>query len=148
MTPPADEGFLRLFVLATWWVGPVVGAWLVWKQGGKWTDLLCGLLAGSVAGLAVSATMGCLLVAGDIVPRLGLSMLLGSRTLSAGLATPLWIAASVGWWLVAGGAVGLLLGLGGRAGRGLLAFVGSPFSAVARVCGLGKMADFFALRSS
>jgi hypothetical protein len=145
--PAADEGFLWLFVLATWWVGPLLGAWLVWRQGGKWTDLLCGLLAGSVAGFAGSATAGCLLVAGDGVPRLGLSMLLGDRTLSAAIATPLWIVVSVGWWLVVGAVAGLVLALGGRSTRGVLVLGASPVSGLARLCGLGKMADFFALRA-
>ena len=145
--PAADEDFLRLFVLATWWVGPPLGAWLVWRQGGKWSDLVCGLLAGSVAGLAGSATVGCLLVAGDEVPRLALSSLLGGRTLSAAVATPLWIVTSVGWWLVVGAVAGLLLALGGRATRGLLVLGATPLSGLARLCGLGKMADFFALRA-
>ena len=145
--PAPDEGFLRLFVLATWWVGPLLGAWFAWRQGGKWTDVGCALLAGSVAGLAVSATVGCLLVAGDGVPRLGLSMLLGSRTLSAAIATPLWIVMTLSWWLMVGAVVGLLLALCGSSARGALVRCAAPISGLARLCGLGKMADFFALRA-
>ena len=145
--PAPDEGFLRLFVLATWWVGPLLGAWFARRQGGKWTDVGCALLAGSVAGLAGSATVGCLLVAGDGVPRLGLSMLLGSRTLSAGLATPLWIVITLGWWLLVGGGLGLVLALSGTTARGVLVRGASPLSGLARLCGLNKIADFFALRA-
>jgi len=29
LEPSPDEGFLRLFVLATWWVGPLLGAIVV-----------------------------------------------------------------------------------------------------------------------
>ncbi len=114
--PAADEGFLRLFVLATWWAGALVGVVLVWRNGGRLTDLVCGLIAGAVAGLAGSATLACVLVAADALPRWLLHAVLGDRAMGPALATPLWILTSLVCWLVEGAALGFVLGLLGRAG--------------------------------
>ena len=47
-----DPAFLRQFVMVTWWVGGVAGLVLVWRRGGRWTDALCGVIAGAAAGAA------------------------------------------------------------------------------------------------
>src|SRR5262249_10221387 len=68
-SPLADEQFLRHFVLATWWVGILVGVGLVWKRAGRWSDLAFGAVAGAFAGLAGAATLGCALAVLDALPR-------------------------------------------------------------------------------
>ena len=55
-----DPGFLRQFVFATWWVGAVAGLVLVWRAGGRATDVACGVVAGAAAGVVGAATLGCL----------------------------------------------------------------------------------------
>ncbi len=146
--PSADDGFLRLMALALWWVGAGVGAFLVWRSGGRWIDLLFGLLAGAVAGLAAGATLGCALVAGDSLPRALLRPLEGTGGLGAGMATPLWLLTALACWAVLGGALGLLLGLRGKAGSAALAWLASPLAGVLRGCGLGKVARLFDLRAA
>lgn len=144
---PAPEKFLPLFVLATWWIGGLVGAVMVWQRGGKVTDLVCGLLAGAFAGMIGSATAGCVLVLGDELPRALLRAMLGAQSLGAGVATPLWIVATALCWLGTGAFLGLLLGLAGGVGRRVLATLGAPLAWGLRLCGLGSTADFFVLRA-
>src|SRR5262249_18475166 len=55
-TPFGTAGSVKHFVLATWWLGAVLGGLLLWKRGSRFADFLCGILAGSVAGLIGSAT--------------------------------------------------------------------------------------------
>ncbi len=49
-TNGSENSFLKLFVLATWWVGIFLGASMVWRRGGRLTDVFCGLVAGAFAG--------------------------------------------------------------------------------------------------
>jgi hypothetical protein len=144
--PAPDGGYLRLFVLATWWLGALVGVIFVWRGGGKVTDLFCGLVAGAVLGAAAAATAGCLIVVGDAVPRLVLGAVLGGQTWGPILSTPLWIVLAVGWWLILGAFIGAFLGILGRRGASFLSVASSPLSGLCRVFGLGKAADFLALK--
>jgi hypothetical protein len=139
--PPADEGFLKLVALGTWWVGALVGGLLVWRGGGRWTDVACGVLAGAVAGLAGGATLGCALVIGDAVPRAVLAGLLGGRDLPPVAATPLWVATVLGCWTLMGMGMGLTLGLCGRAGRAALGWLAAPLASAARACRMSEFAD-------
>jgi hypothetical protein len=146
--PTADGDFLRLFVMATWWIGALVGVALVWRNGGRLTDLVCGVIAGAVAGLAGSATLACAVVAADAVPRALLHGALGSRVMGPALATPLWIVTATVCWLAEGAVLGLMLGVFGRAGAAVLAFVASPLVWLLRACGMTNMAEFFAMRGA
>jgi hypothetical protein len=144
--PPADGNYFRLFVLATWWIGALVGVVLVWKRGGRLTDLVCGVIAGAFAGLAGSATLACAVVAGDALPRALLNGTLGTRVMGPALATPLWILTAIVCWLVEGAVLGLLLGTLGRAGIAAIALAAGPLVWLLRVCGMTTTAEFFALR--
>jgi hypothetical protein len=146
-TPPADAAFLRLFVLATWWVGALGGAVLVWRAGGRVLDLFCGLLAGAVLGLVGCATLGCLLVLGDELPRTLLRAALGSQSkIGPAPGTLLWLFTAIVCWVGLGAALGLVLGALGSTGTAILAALASPLTGLLRLAGLGKAADFFALR--
>jgi hypothetical protein len=148
--PPADlpgrPSFLSLFVLATWWVGALGGAYLVWRAGGRALDLLCGLLAGAVLGLAGCATLGCLLVLGDEPARALLRSALAGRAVGPALATALWLLTTLLCWVGLGGVLGLVMGVLGRTGHTILATLAAPLAGLLRLVGLGKAADFFALR--
>ncbi len=113
-----DPGFLRQFVIATWWLGGVGGLILVWRRGGRWTDAAFGVAAGAAAGVAGAATLGCVMVFIDGLPRLLLASfgrgLLTVPTSSPWIATTLWFLLAVGCWTLLGAGVGLLRGaLGG-----------------------------------
>jgi hypothetical protein len=144
-TPGTEDGFLKLFVLATWWLGGIIGVILVWRRGGRWTDLICGAVAGAGMGLIGSATLGCGLIVGDAVPRFLLAKAVGLRPdTSPWLWTPVWVALAVACWTVLGGVAGLLLSAFGP-GRRLLGVAASPLAWLFRACGLDRAADFFAL---
>src|SRR5262249_39633358 len=59
--PGLEDGFLGHLVLITWWIGGPTGLVLVWRAGGRWSDLLPGLIAGAGAGLVVMGSLGCVL---------------------------------------------------------------------------------------
>lgn len=144
--PAADEGFLRMFVLATWWIGAITGAILVRQRGGRWADLGFGVIAGSVAGAAGSATVGCLLVLGDALPRELLRIVLGDQQMGPGGAVPLWLLTALTLWTLLGAGVGFVLGVFGRAGAAVLSLWAGPLAWLLRLCGMGKLAQFFVLQ--
>jgi hypothetical protein len=139
--PGAEDAFLPHFVLATWWLGGLAGLVLVWRRGGRWTDIVCGVVAGSAAGLALFSVLGCLLILFDGLPRAllaGLGRLTG-LDLGAGAATSLWLVLAVGCWALLGGCAGLLLAALGP--RGLRVLTG-----LLRGCGLARLAGWLTPR--
>jgi hypothetical protein len=128
---PGEDGYLRSFVLATWWVGAVAGVLVAWRQKGKLTDLFCAAVAGAFAGLVGAATAGCLVGLLDAGPRALLS------ELSPGDVPPLvgavmWVALASACWGLGGAVLGALLGLCGPRARALLAAAASPRSWLVR----------------
>lgn len=155
VTPAVEEdGFLRQFVLATWWVGTLMGAWLLWCRRGSrasgsggWSDVVSGALAGTLAGVAAAVTVGCLLTVVDSVPRYLLAHLFdGNGTSSAWFWTPVWIVVAVLWWAVVGAGAGVVLRAAGQRGRQVLAHAALPLSCLLQMVGLKRAADAFALR--
>jgi hypothetical protein len=145
--PPAgEEHFLKLFVLATWWLGALAGMVMVWRRGGRATDLFCGLIAGAGAGLVAAATAGCLLILVDDLPRALLPHAATGRWASSPwLCTPLWVLLAAACWGVLGGGLGLVLSALGRTGVRVLSVLTSPFARAFRLFGLQQAAQFFAL---
>jgi hypothetical protein len=146
-TEGSENSFLKLFVWATWWVGLFLGPALIWRRGGRWSDVFCGAVAGAFAGAIISATLGCLLLVFDAVP----ATLLAHRTAPSAFARSpafwmlLWIVlASVSWAILGGGAGLLLSGLGQR-GLRLLSAAASPLAWLFRQCGFERAAAFFLL---
>lgn len=131
-TPTSDDGFLRRFVLATWWLGGLAGVSVAWKRDGGVLDLLGGLVAGAAAGLAVAATVGCVLLLGDELPRRVLATVVGTgSTLPVGPATALWLLLATAGWAVLGLAVGTLALVLGRTGSRFLDGVTVPLRVLA-----------------
>lgn len=142
--PGSGDGFLRASVLATWWLGGLIGMGLVGKQGGKWSDRLCGLAAGSAAGLVGCSVLVCLLILVDTLPRAimqGLAGALGGQT-SPWVATPLWILTASGCWALLGGGAGLALACLGPRGVAWVYWVASPLAALCRFLRLKGLAQW------
>lgn len=143
--PGADDGFLAYFVLASWWLGALVGLGLAWRDRGRITDLFCGLVAGAFAGLIGAATLGCLVSALDVFPRTllwGLSKVTGD--MAPALATPLWLTLAPGTWALMGGVLGWLLCSLGPGGASALAMLAEPLRELFQVAGLKGLAAYFA----
>jgi hypothetical protein len=143
-----DPGFLRQFVWATWWLGGVAGLILVWRHGGRWTDVACGAAAGAAAGVAGAATLGCGMVFLDGLPRLLLAMMgaASGSSLSPWAATPLWFILAVGCWALLGAGAGFLLGAFGARGMRILTAAAAPLAWVMRMGGGSWMATFLSLQ--
>jgi hypothetical protein len=146
----AMRDFVRHFTLATWWLGAVAGAWMLWRRGHAWIDLFWGLLAGAAGGLAASATFACLVPLLDLLPR-SLWALLGvvlGQSQGAGLPwlwTPLWIAWVAAIWALQGAVIGGLLGGLGQTGRQLLNGISGALAETLKVFGLRQAAAYFAM---
>lgn len=148
MTSDHIGHFLLLMVLTLWWLGAPLGLILVWKKGAL-LDKLFGIIAGAGFGLFASATIGCMLLVFDTVPRTIMWLLqsvgLEKVTTSALLWTPFWIFLVVCWWAVLGGIVGLLLWLLGKAGATIITTLASPFAWGCRLLGMEQGARFFVM---
>jgi hypothetical protein len=120
---PAGVEFLRHFVVATWWLGGLLGAGLVVRRG-RWSALPFGLLAGAAGGAAGSATLASVLPLADALPRLVWAQVAAAVS-GAGLGPApillMWLLVAAGCWAVQGAVLGALLGVLGEAGRRVLA---------------------------
>jgi hypothetical protein len=121
----SEGGFLRSFVLATWWVGALAGVLIARREGGKPIDAACGAIAGGFAGLIGGATAGCLVSLVDAGPRAVLGRL-AAPGLPPVAAELLWVALASTCWAVGGGVLGGLLGLCGQPGRTVLSALARP----------------------
>jgi hypothetical protein len=111
-----EEGYLRVFILITWWVGALAGLVLAWKNRGRWSDVVSGVIAGAMLGAIAALTVACLVTLLDGAPRL-IASKLASAGMSAGVATLLWLILVLGWWVALGAAAGVLLPMMGKRGR-------------------------------
>ena len=140
-----EDSYLKVFVLATFWIGGLVGVMLVAQRRGRWTDYVCGLLGGLGAGLAGSATLGYLVSAGDWLPRNLLLALPLTRSLSPWVMTPAWLVLACLCWALLGAALGVVLTLVGPLGQRVADWLGSPLAWLLRLCGLHRLAKLFYL---
>ncbi len=133
---------LRLVVGCTWWIGAIVGVLVLWRRG-SFLDAPWGLIAGAAAGMVVSATVGSIVMAGDLGPHLAWDLVPKGNG-DGLLLLPLWALLVVGWWTALGVAVGIVLTIIGPFGRLLLLplqiFVGGCF----RLIGLRRLGEYFA----
>ena len=132
--------FLRAIVAWTWIPLAVLAAILMLRANREssqfWpTNLVPAVLAGAVAGFVAAATLACLFLAVEIVPRIAWSVTFGALGLEL---TPIWIVfALVGWGLV-GAFVGFVLAVA----IPVRLIVYPPIqSALARLCGMCGLRD-------
>jgi hypothetical protein len=149
-SPLAEPAFLRNFVLLTGWLGAVLVALVLWRRGSRWTDVACGAIAGTVTGLAGSATLACLAPWLDSLPRLvwqlPVALFKGtSGAASAWLWTPAWMIVSALCWAVLGGTAAFLLRFAGRWGQPLLAKAAAPLAGLLGMLGMKRASAYLAL---
>ncbi len=119
------QDYLRLVTLSLGWLGILVGGYVITRRGSL-RDFPAGLLTGGVTGLLVSATCGCLVVAGDSL--LGLL-----------LPFPIPGSAIIGW-MIGGMGAGAVLALTGEHGNRLLDVLARPLAWTAERFGFGDFA--------
>jgi hypothetical protein len=146
-TTGSENHFLYLFVRVVWWVGIFLGAAMVWRRGGRLSDVFFGAIAGAFAGVIAAGTLGCLLLVFDAVPGALLTRLTPP---SAFAAAPwfwmlVWIVLACGCWAVLGGGAGFLLSGLGQRGLRLLSAAAGPLAWLFRSCGFERAASFFLL---
>jgi hypothetical protein len=133
---------LRVIVGATWWLGAFLGVYVLWRRGNV-TDAPWGLLAGTVAGIVVSATVGSVILVGDLGPHLLFAVAASGK--EAGMVMLiLWAVIAVIWWTILGFGCGVLLSVLGPLGRSLLYPVQAFFSGLLALLRLPGLANFFA----
>lgn len=134
-------GFLRRFVMWTWWLGPCLLGWAVVRRGG-WGDLPWGVGAGCFLGLVGGATGASLFLLFDLVPHLLWAPLLGGEAGGAGLWL-FWEMFAVVVWMGLGAAVALAGGLLPPVGSAVVAPVRRAWFRLCRVCGWHSLAGTF-----
>jgi hypothetical protein len=146
-TTGSENHFLKLFILSVWWVGIFLGAAMVWRRGGRVSDVVFGAVAGAFAGVIAAGTLGCLLLVFDAVPGALLTRLTPP---SAFAAAPwfwmlVWVVLACSCWAILGGGAGFLLSGLGQRGLRLLSAAAGPLAWLFRQCGFERAASFFLL---
>jgi hypothetical protein len=144
----AENHFLKRFILATWWAGIFLGAALVRRRGGSWTDVFCGGIAGAFAGVISAGTLGCVLLVFDAAPGALLTHWTSPKHFAEAPAvwTLIWIALASACWAIVGGGAGFLLSSLGQRGLHLLRASAGPLVWLFRQCGLERAAAFFLIK--
>jgi hypothetical protein len=143
---------MRLFVLLTCWIGSFLTVRFLWRRGGRGTDLLYGVIAGTVAGLVGSTTVACLFPVLDSLPRL-LASLAASGMGQSPAAGPAWLWVPVGIvlalasWTLWGALVGFVLGRAGPSGARMLGRAAQALAWLFQLCGWKRATSFFVAQS-
>src|SRR5262249_50080956 len=142
--PAAEDGFVRFFVLGSCWLGPLVGFLLMRQRSERVGDQVCGLVAGFAAGLALCATLACILPALDTPPRLLLALLnSGDGSPKWWLWTPVWMLLVTVWWGILGGVMAAILQCLGSRGLQVLGRMAAPLVWMLEKVGMKGAAGFF-----
>jgi len=98
--------FIRRFMLSTFWIGALIGAIMVLRRGGT-HDLLWGVVAGTVAGFAVSATLAAFFLVAEMAPHTLWHFSVGAH--GGVWFLFLWIVFAIFCWLFVGVGLGIVL---------------------------------------
>jgi hypothetical protein len=98
--------FIRWFMLSTFWIGALIGALVVLRHGGT-HDLPWGIVAGTFAGFAVSATLAAFFLVVEMAPHALWHFSVGAHGGAAFLF--LWVVFAVFCWLLVGVGLGIIL---------------------------------------
>jgi hypothetical protein len=133
--------FMRDFVLATFWIGAIIGAVLVLRRGGGVLDIPWGIIAGLVAGFGFSATLAACFLVGEMLPHALWYVVFGSHGGIGFLV--LWIILAIICWFIVGIIAGLFLPWIGPVRRALIDPFQSMTAGVFRVVGMRSLADYW-----
>jgi hypothetical protein len=133
VAPSLDGGFARRFVLATWWLGAMLGGMRLWHHGSKWRDVPFGIVAGGVAGIIGAASLACLWPMLDAPARWvwrGLAPIVQGHSIATHgwLWTPLWLITATLTWAAIGALLSVALNSFGNARLKLFGFLASPWA--------------------
>ena len=95
--------FLRRLALWTWWLGALIGGYLLLRSGAGPAQLPWGLIAGAVAGFFGSVTVGAVFLVIECAPHFLWSVAPVGLTGAAALI--LWIVLALGCWAACGAAL-------------------------------------------
>jgi hypothetical protein len=132
-----DSYLVRHVVTLLWWVGAVAGVVIMWRRGDGMRDLLWGLVAGIIGGVAVSATLACILREAEILPHI----LWGQGGAPGPFMLLVWLLVVVSYWAALGAVLGLVLSLFGPLRRLTVVPVQSVLARLFRICGVKGLAD-------
>ena len=144
--PSLDGGFARRFVLATWWLGAMLGGMRLWQHGGRWRDMPFGIVAGGVAGILGTASLACLWPMLDAparwIWRVPAPVVQGhSIAAQSWLWTPLWIITATLTWAAVGGILSAALGALGNVRPRVLGFIAKPMNWICELLGWKGFGD-------
>ena len=149
-TQPADgvPDFAKHFVISTFWVGAVLGAFILARVGRRTYDILCGAIAGIAAGFAGSATIAVLLPTFDLLPRFliqKVALSFGNSVVSGmpWLWTPIWIVLAALCWGVGGGVLGAVFGALGQKDSEFIAKISGWVARILGFVGLKQASAIF-----
>ncbi len=137
--------FLRDVVAWTWWLGPALAVVLIVRRrettgrfGFLMRNLPTAVVAGSVAGVLLAATVACLFLAVEIVPHMIWSIVFG-RTSSVVL-LPIWFAVAAASWMAVGASVGFVAAIVPALRRAIVPGPRALLSGLFRLCRLERLA--------
>ena len=130
--------FVRHVVLYTWWIGAVIGGLVCMRRGGV-ADFPMGVIAGAVAGVMGSATLGSVVLLFDFIPHL-----LGQGIVSSGGVGMLmvWIVLALVCWTAIGAVLGMLVAAIKPLRELVLVPLQHILSGLFRLCGLYGLARY------
>src|SRR5581483_5490410 len=131
--------FLRRVVGWTWWLGPLLGGFVLYRLGG-WRECLWGVVAGSVVGVVAAATIASLFLVVEIVPHALWGTLLGSHW--GPVWWLFWVVVALASWAALGAGLGLFLHVIPPLRRVLLRPIQQALGSLCRMCGLRRMATY------
>jgi hypothetical protein len=138
--PYFDSSFVRHIVTWLWWVGALAGVGVMWRRGEGMRDLLWGLVAGTAAGVALSASLACILRAIEILPH----ELWGHGGAPGPAMLFVWSIVVLAYWTGLGALLGLFLSVAGPVRRMTVVPVQNALARLFRICGMKGPADLLA----
>ncbi len=134
--------FIRWFVLWTFWLGAIFGAVFIVKRGGGTLDIPWGIIAGTFAGFAGSATLAAIFLLFELLPHALWHLTFGSQGGFGFLL--LWSLLAVFCWLLVGIGLGIFLPWIGPVRRSLIEPFQALFADLFRRIGMKGLGDYWA----
>ncbi len=134
--------FIRGFMLPGALLGAVVGAIVVLRRGGGTLDTPFAIIAGAVAGLAVSATLAAFFLVGELLPHALWHVIIGAHGGFGYLI--LWIVFAMLSWLIVGLGLGFVVPVIAPLRRLLIDPFQYLFAAGFALIGMKGLADYWA----